>query len=324
MGTPVAKGGDGSKNQIRDFMIITVFCVVKKTKYRQVRQATKHSQTTLAVKRSQVKQATKHGQAKLAAKYIQKKKVVAYAKSNGRNEAARHFQLNGSMVSHWVKASKTWIAEMKRHTMRRKQELAVTYTTVKITMFDILNEPEMTVLYGNTTENFKALFYWLTLFMKSNIFNMDKTPVWFDMMDANLMKDYVDYLVEEVDETEFPKMMVYDSFKGHLEESVKNKFRENNFDLVVIPGGLTSICQPLDVSINKPFKDNLQNDNIDEIGDEESEEFVIEMDKNLIDAEARFEAITLEDDPLFKIELNFSNFSVHNSEFVDFDESDWK
>ncbi|GBC07969.1 hypothetical protein RclHR1_07820004 [Rhizophagus clarus] len=68
----------------------------------------------------------------------------------------------------------------------------------------------------------------------------------------------------------------------------------------------------------------LENDNIDEIGDEESEEFVIEMDKNLIDAEARFEAITLEDDPLFKIELNFSNFSVHNSEFVDFDESDWK
>jgi hypothetical protein len=28
----------------------------------------------------------------------QKKKVVAYAKQNGRNEAARHFQLNGNMV----------------------------------------------------------------------------------------------------------------------------------------------------------------------------------------------------------------------------------
>jgi hypothetical protein len=28
--------------------------------------------------------------------------------------------------------------------------------------------------------------------------------------------------------------------------------------LAVIPGGLTSICQPLDVAINKPFKDNLR------------------------------------------------------------------
>ena len=53
-------------------------------------------------------------------------------------------------------------------------------------------------------------------------------------------------------------MMVYDSFKGHLEESVKEKFCENGFDLAVIPGGLTSICQPLDVAINKPLKDNLR------------------------------------------------------------------
>jgi len=77
-------------------------------------------------------------------------------------------------------------------------------------------------------------------------------------MDANIMKNYIDYLVEEVDEPELPKMMVYDSFRGHLVESVKKKFRENGFDLAVIPGGLTSICQPLDVAINKPFKDNFR------------------------------------------------------------------
>ena len=77
-------------------------------------------------------------------------------------------------------------------------------------------------------------------------------------MDANIMKNYIDYLVEEVDEPELPKMMVYDSFRGHLVESVKKKFRENGFDLAVISGGLTSICQPLDVAINKPFKDNLR------------------------------------------------------------------
>ena len=55
-----------------------------------------------------------------------------------------------------------------------------------------------------------------------------------------------------------PAMLVYDSFKGHLEESVKRHFHESGFDLAVIPGGLTSICQPLDIYINKPFKDNLR------------------------------------------------------------------
>ncbi|CAG8555441.1 5815_t:CDS:2, partial [Scutellospora calospora] len=53
-------------------------------------------------------------------------------------------------------------------------------------------------------------------------------------------------------------MMVYDSFSGHLEDSVKKKFRENGYNLAVIPGGLTSICQPLDIAINKPFKDHLR------------------------------------------------------------------
>ncbi|CAB4413836.1 unnamed protein product [Rhizophagus irregularis] len=53
-------------------------------------------------------------------------------------------------------------------------------------------------------------------------------------------------------------MMVYDSFRGHLEESVKQKFKDNHVELAVIPGGLTSICQPLDIAINKPFKDNLR------------------------------------------------------------------
>uniref|UniRef100_U9UL47 DDE-1 domain-containing protein n=1 Tax=Rhizophagus irregularis (strain DAOM 181602 / DAOM 197198 / MUCL 43194) TaxID=747089 RepID=U9UL47_RHIID len=52
--------------------------------------------------------------------------------------------------------------------------------------------------------------------------------------------------------------MLYDSFRGHLEESVKAKFKQHNFQLAVISEGLTSVYQPLDVSINKPFKDNLR------------------------------------------------------------------
>src|SRR5436309_14113725 len=77
----------------------------------------------------------------------------------------------------------------------------------------------------------------------------------------DLMKCYVDYLNRmrrSYNQYRFPAMMVYDSFRRHLEESVKEKFNEYNIDLAVIPGGLTSICQPLDIAINKPFKDNLR------------------------------------------------------------------
>jgi hypothetical protein len=79
-------------------------------------------------------------------------------------------------------------------------------------------------------------------------------------MDSELMNQYVDYLSNEIDgrtRTRAPKLMVYDSFRGHLEKSVKEKFRDHGFDLAVIPGGLTSLCQPLDVAINKSFKANL-------------------------------------------------------------------
>jgi DDE superfamily endonuclease len=79
-------------------------------------------------------------------------------------------------------------------------------------------------------------------------------------MDSALMKQYIDYLnsVRNNDGFSAPMLMVYDSFRGHLEESVKKKFKDNGYDLAVIPGGLTSLCQPLDVAINKPFKDNLR------------------------------------------------------------------
>ena len=52
-------------------------------------------------------------------------------------------------------------------------------------------------------------------------------------------------------------MFIYNLFSAHITEDVKASFKNSNTDIVVIPGGLTSVCQPLDVSINKPFKNNL-------------------------------------------------------------------
>ena len=49
-------------------------------------------------------------------------------------------------------------------------------------------------------------------------------------------------------------LLVLDSFTAHKTDPVKRRFREKNTDIAIIPGGLTSRLQPLDVSLNKSFK----------------------------------------------------------------------
>lgn len=49
-------------------------------------------------------------------------------------------------------------------------------------------------------------------------------------------------------------MLLLDAFRGHLTPEVKRRLQKSNCDLVVIPGGMTPVLQPLDVSVNKPFK----------------------------------------------------------------------
>ncbi len=49
-------------------------------------------------------------------------------------------------------------------------------------------------------------------------------------------------------------LLFLDSFSAHLTDRVKEGFKQCNATIVVIPGGCTSVLQPLDVSINKPVK----------------------------------------------------------------------
>ena len=53
-------------------------------------------------------------------------------------------------------------------------------------------------------------------------------------------------------------MLVWDSFRAHLSKPVRSTLRSISTECVVIPGDMTSMLQPLDVSINKPFKDRMQ------------------------------------------------------------------
>lgn len=49
-------------------------------------------------------------------------------------------------------------------------------------------------------------------------------------------------------------LLVMDSFRAHITDGVKKSLRKANVETAIIPGGCTSVLQPLDVSINKPFK----------------------------------------------------------------------
>ncbi len=49
-------------------------------------------------------------------------------------------------------------------------------------------------------------------------------------------------------------LLCLDTFSAHLTEAVREEFARIGTKLLIIPGGCTSVLQPLDVSLNKPFK----------------------------------------------------------------------
>ena len=53
-------------------------------------------------------------------------------------------------------------------------------------------------------------------------------------------------------------MLVMDDSSMHKIDIVKYKIKECKTKISMIPGGLTRYLQPLDLSINKPFKDELK------------------------------------------------------------------
>lgn len=59
-----------------------------------------------------------------------------------------------------------------------------------------------------------------------------------------------------------PTLLAMDLFSAHKTEEVLDTLRANDITVSVIPGGCTGLVQPLDVSINRPFKDILKVKNI--------------------------------------------------------------
>uniref|UniRef100_A0A5S6QHM3 DDE-1 domain-containing protein n=1 Tax=Trichuris muris TaxID=70415 RepID=A0A5S6QHM3_TRIMR len=55
-----------------------------------------------------------------------------------------------------------------------------------------------------------------------------------------------------------PSLLVWDAFGSHITEATTSHLNRCDTKAAVIPGGLTSIFQPLDVSLHKPLKDHVR------------------------------------------------------------------
>ena len=69
--------------------------------------------------------------------------------------------------------------------------------------------------------------------------------MWVDMV----LKPYVDTAPEDM-----VPILFLDSYHCHMMNSVVNAIQDHGVQVEHIPGGCTSLCQPVDIGINKPFK----------------------------------------------------------------------
>ena len=72
-------------------------------------------------------------------------------------------------------------------------------------------------------------------------------------MDADLMKQWIQEIWLKYTGRK-NALLVMDSFSAHCTEEIQDLLSRNNTDIALIPGGCTSKLQPLDVSLNRPFK----------------------------------------------------------------------
>ncbi|RPA95463.1 hypothetical protein L873DRAFT_1792226 [Choiromyces venosus 120613-1] len=74
------------------------------------------------------------------------------------------------------------------------------------------------------------------------------------------MENFLQYIKEQLIPVlqNQPTLLTLDLFAAHKTEQMLDTFLANDITISLIPGGCTSLVQPLDVSINCPFKDLLK------------------------------------------------------------------
>ena len=73
--------------------------------------------------------------------------------------------------------------------------------------------------------------------------------LWID----KILKPYIDQAPPGID-----PLLLLDSYRSHMMKSTVNAIEDLGVEVNYIPGGCTSLCQPVDVGVNKPFKSRMR------------------------------------------------------------------
>ena len=79
-------------------------------------------------------------------------------------------------------------------------------------------------------------------------------------MNDDLMKVWIEYIWLKYTQAECKRLgfenslLSFDALAAHLTDGDKPHLLESNSGILLLPAGYTSKCQPMEVSLNKPFK----------------------------------------------------------------------
>jgi hypothetical protein len=79
-------------------------------------------------------------------------------------------------------------------------------------------------------------------------------------IDTDEMLRYIDTILAPYAARQLGRrcLIMLDSFSVHLNDRIQQKLQDVGYDPLYIPKGLTGLLQPLDICVNKPFKDLLK------------------------------------------------------------------
>jgi hypothetical protein len=92
---------------------------------------------------------------------------------------------------------------------------------------------------------------------ENNVIHLCQVNAW---MDEEAMLVWIEQVLCPHIETAPPgilPVLFLDSYRCHMMASVVGKIQDLGVEVDHIPGGCTSICQPVDIGVNKPFKNRL-------------------------------------------------------------------